>query len=96
MALHALPEVYSAIKAHRTTLVFVNTRTQAELAFRELWRLNDDNLPIGLHHGGGADRGSDLRRRASKLAPWLKNSSAHYPNECTTYGLFSRGAIKTS
>jgi ATP-dependent helicase Lhr and Lhr-like helicase len=51
MSLHALPEIYSAIKAHRTTLVFVNTRAQAELAFHELWRLNDDNLPIGLHHG---------------------------------------------
>ncbi len=51
MALHALPEIYSAVKAHRTTLVFVNTRAQAELAFRELWRLNDDNLPIALHHG---------------------------------------------
>ena len=51
MSLYAVPEIYSAIKAHRTTLVFVNTRAQAELAFHELWRLNDDNLPIGLHHG---------------------------------------------
>jgi ATP-dependent Lhr-like helicase len=51
MALHALAEVYQAIKRHRTTLVFVNTRAQAELCFQELWRLNDDNLPIALHHG---------------------------------------------
>jgi ATP-dependent Lhr-like helicase len=51
MALHALAEVYQAIKSHKTTLVFVNTRAQAELAFHELWRLNDDNLPIALHHG---------------------------------------------
>ena len=35
----------------RTALVFVNTRFQAEFAFQELWRLNDDNLPIALHHG---------------------------------------------
>ena len=34
-----------------TTLVFVNTRAQAELVFQALWRLNDDNLPIALHHG---------------------------------------------
>jgi ATP-dependent helicase Lhr and Lhr-like helicase len=51
MALHALAEVYERIKQHRTTLVFVNTRAQAELCFQELWRLNDDNLPIALHHG---------------------------------------------
>ncbi|MGF1945462.1 helicase-related protein, partial [Enterococcus casseliflavus] len=35
----------------RTALVFVNTRMQAELIFQELWKLNDDNLPIALHHG---------------------------------------------
>jgi ATP-dependent Lhr-like helicase len=48
---HAMPEVYEAIKAARTALVFVNTRFQAEFAFQELWRLNEDNLPIALHHG---------------------------------------------
>jgi ATP-dependent Lhr-like helicase len=51
MALHAVPAVYDEIKRHRTTLVFVNTRAQAELVFQALWRLNDDNLAIGLHHG---------------------------------------------
>ncbi|WP_295809320.1 ligase-associated DNA damage response DEXH box helicase [uncultured Nitratireductor sp.] len=50
-ALYAIPRVYEAIKAHRTTLLFVNTRSQAELLFRELWRANEDNLPIALHHG---------------------------------------------
>ena len=50
---HATPmrEVYDAIRAQKLTLVFVNTRMQAEFAFQELWRANDDNLPIGLHHG---------------------------------------------
>jgi len=48
---HALREVYEAIKTARTALVFVNTRAQAELIFRELWRLNSDGLPIALHHG---------------------------------------------
>lgn len=51
MAMHAIPEVYAAIRAARTAIVFVNTRAQAELAFRELWRINDDNLAIALHHG---------------------------------------------
>ncbi|MCY3831090.1 MAG: ligase-associated DNA damage response DEXH box helicase [Rhodospirillaceae bacterium] len=51
MALHALPAVYEKIRAHRTTLVFVNTRGQAEIVFRQLWRMNDDGLAIALHHG---------------------------------------------
>ncbi len=50
-ARHALGEIYDLIKAHKTTLVFVNTRSQAEFMFQELWRVNDDNLPIALHHG---------------------------------------------
>jgi ATP-dependent Lhr-like helicase len=50
-AQHAMPEVYAEIKAARTTLIFVNTRWQAEFAFQELWRLNEDALPIALHHG---------------------------------------------
>ncbi|MEP6968180.1 MAG: ligase-associated DNA damage response DEXH box helicase, partial [Pseudomonadota bacterium] len=50
-ARHAMPEVYDAVRAARTALVFVNTRFQAEFAFQELWRLNEDNLAIALHHG---------------------------------------------
>ena len=50
-ARHAMPEVYEAIRGARTALVFVNTRFQAEFAFQELWRLNEDSLPIALHHG---------------------------------------------
>lgn len=51
MALHNLPEVYRAITEHETTIVFVNTRAQAELVFRGLWRLNETAIPIGVHHG---------------------------------------------
>ena len=51
MALHAMPEVYAAIKSAGTSIVFVNTRVQAELVFRALWRLNEDKLAIALHHG---------------------------------------------
>jgi len=50
-ALHALGEIYALIKTHKTTLVFVNTRSQAEFLFQELWRVNEDNLAIALHHG---------------------------------------------
>jgi len=50
-ARHALGEVYDLIKAHKTTLIFVNTRSQAEFMFQALWGINDDNLAIALHHG---------------------------------------------
>lgn len=50
-ARHAMPEVYEEIRRHKTTLLFVNTRSQAEFLFQELWRINEDNLPIALHHG---------------------------------------------
>ncbi|MBM3546629.1 MAG: ligase-associated DNA damage response DEXH box helicase [Alphaproteobacteria bacterium] len=51
MAHHAIPEIYEQIKKHTTTIVFVNTRAQAEIAFQGLWRMNNDNLAIGIHHG---------------------------------------------
>jgi len=51
MGLASMPEVYRRIRDARVTIVFVNTRAQAELCFQALWRMNDDNLPIGLHHG---------------------------------------------
>ena len=35
----------------QATLIFVNTRSQAEFPFQELWRANEDNLAIALHHG---------------------------------------------
>jgi ATP-dependent Lhr-like helicase len=50
-ARHAMGEVYETIKAAGTTLVFVNTRFQAELTFQMLWEVNEENLPIALHHG---------------------------------------------
>jgi ATP-dependent Lhr-like helicase len=50
-ARHAMGEVYAAIKQARLTLVFVNTRAQAEATFQALWRLNEDGLAIALHHG---------------------------------------------
>jgi ATP-dependent Lhr-like helicase len=48
---HAIGEIYDLVKRHKTTLVFVNTRSQAESIFQELWRINEDTLAIALHHG---------------------------------------------
>jgi ATP-dependent Lhr-like helicase len=48
---YAYGEIYKLIERQKMTLVFVNTRSQAEMIFRELWNINDKNLPIALHHG---------------------------------------------
>jgi ATP-dependent Lhr-like helicase len=51
MGLEAAPQVMARIRAAGLTIVFVNTRAQAELMFQALWKLNDATLPIALHHG---------------------------------------------
>jgi ATP-dependent Lhr-like helicase len=47
----SMPAIYDLIRRHKMTLVFVNTRLQAEYTFQELWKLNEDGLAIALHHG---------------------------------------------
>ncbi|MEM6476977.1 MAG: ligase-associated DNA damage response DEXH box helicase, partial [Pseudomonadota bacterium] len=47
----AVDQLYEAIKDNRTTLVFTNTRFLAEFIFQCLWDINEDHLPIGVHHG---------------------------------------------
>ncbi len=51
MGLEAAPGVMARIRGAGMTIVFVNTRAQAELMFQALWRLNEPTLPIALHHG---------------------------------------------
>ncbi|SFR57629.1 ligase-associated DNA damage response DEXH box helicase [Litoreibacter janthinus] len=48
---YAIPAVLEQVKQHNTTLIFHNTRAQAELFFHHLWLANEDQLPIGIHHG---------------------------------------------
>ncbi|MEQ8746729.1 ligase-associated DNA damage response DEXH box helicase [Pyruvatibacter sp.] len=48
---HAMREVYDVICDNKLVLVFVNTRSQAEFVFQALWHLNEQSLPIALHHG---------------------------------------------
>ncbi|MBL4915873.1 ligase-associated DNA damage response DEXH box helicase [Szabonella alba] len=48
---HAIPEILEQVRSHRTTLIFHNTRAQAELFFHAVWLQNSDNLPIAIHHG---------------------------------------------
>ncbi|MEP2102751.1 MAG: ligase-associated DNA damage response DEXH box helicase [Parasphingorhabdus sp.] len=48
---YAIPQVMEQIKANRMTLVFTNTRFLAEFIFQKLWEINEETLPIGVHHG---------------------------------------------
>lgn len=48
---YATQQVMEIIAAHKTTLIFCNTRGLAELIFQQLWKANDSELPIGIHHG---------------------------------------------
>ncbi|EIE49460.1 DEAD-box ATP dependent DNA helicase [Citreicella sp. 357] len=50
-AAYAIPAVLDEVRQHRTTLIFHNTRAQAEIFFHNLWLANEDALPIGIHHG---------------------------------------------
>ncbi|CAM3140664.1 MULTISPECIES: ligase-associated DNA damage response DEXH box helicase [Sphingomonas] len=48
---YAAAQVMRVIEANRTTILFCNTRSLAELIFQDLWKANDKSLPIGVHHG---------------------------------------------
>ena len=50
-AKYSIHAVLDLVKQHKTTLIFHNTRAQAEIYFHNLWLANDDALPIGIHHG---------------------------------------------
>lgn len=68
---YAIPAVLEQIKQHRTTLIFHNTRAQAEIFFHNLWLANDDSLPIGIHHGS-LDRVQRERVEAAMTAGQLR------------------------
>ncbi|MHC2018520.1 ligase-associated DNA damage response DEXH box helicase [Methylobacterium sp. CM6247] len=70
-ASQAMPAIYDLIQAHRTVLVFVNTRLQAEYTFQELWRINEASLPIALHHGS-LDASQRRRVEAAMAAGQLR------------------------
>ncbi len=70
-ARHALAEVYARIRGAGMTLVFVNTRAQAEFIFQALWDLNEDGLAIALHHGS-LDAGQRRRVEEAMAAGRLK------------------------
>ena len=70
-ARHAYEEIFTEIGQHRLTLIFVNTRSQAEVIFQALWRLNEETLPIALHHGS-LDVGQRRKVEAAMAAGSLR------------------------
>ena len=53
---YGVQAVYDQIKRHRATLIFHNTRANAELFFHELWQANEDTLPPPPENPMSADR----------------------------------------
>lgn len=77
-ARYAYKEIYKLIERQKMTLVFVNTRSQAEMVFRELWNINESSLPIALHHGSldaARRRKVEAAMGASKLSAVVCTSS---------------------
>ena len=70
-ALYAIPEIYADIQKTKLALVFVNTRSQAEMVFQSLWEANEDHLPIALHHGS-LDVGQRRKVEAAMVAGKLR------------------------
>jgi ATP-dependent Lhr-like helicase len=70
-ARYAYGDILRAIGTHSLSLIFVNTRSQAEILFQSLWRLNADGLPIALHHGS-LDVGQRRRVEAAMAAGELR------------------------
>ncbi|WP_375507607.1 DEAD/DEAH box helicase, partial [uncultured Caballeronia sp.] len=54
LGLHLLSQVTERLRQHATSIVFTNTRSQAELWYRALEEAMPD-FPIGLHHGSLSD-----------------------------------------
>lgn len=65
-AKYAIPAVLDEVKRHKTTLIFHNTRAQAEIFFHNLWLANEEGLPIGIHHGS-LDRGQREKVEAAMV-----------------------------
>jgi ATP-dependent Lhr-like helicase len=70
-ARYAIADIYDRIAVHKMALLFVNTRSQAELVFQELWRINNHGLAIALHHGS-LDAGQRRKVEAAMAAGKLR------------------------
>jgi ATP-dependent Lhr-like helicase len=77
LGVRLLPQVLAAIESARSTLVFTNTRSQAEIWFRAIADARTE-WPVGLHHGSidrEARAGVERRLRAGALRAVVCTSS---------------------
>ncbi len=75
---YAAEQVMAEIETHRTSIVFCNTRSLAELIFQDLWKANSLKLPIGIHHGSlekEARRKVEAAMAAGKLRALVATAS---------------------
>jgi ATP-dependent helicase Lhr and Lhr-like helicase len=71
MGLASAPDILARVKAAGLTIIFVNTRAQAELLFQDIWRINEETLPIAIHHGS-LDVGQRRKVEAAMAAGTLR------------------------
>ena len=88
-AAYAIPAVLEEVKKHKTTLIFHNTRAQAEIFFHALWLQNDEGLPIGIHHGSLAK----AQRQRWKQPWWRVNCARLFARERSTLALIGAMSI---
>src|SRR6185295_16103650 len=75
---YAAEQVMAEIETHRTSIIFCNTRSLAELIFQDLWKVNAMQLPIGIHHGSlslEARRKVEAAMAAGKLRALVATAS---------------------
>lgn len=61
---HAVPEIVEWVARHGSTLIFVNTRAQAEQLYRDLVEATQGRWPIALHHGSLARQEREATEKA--------------------------------
>ena len=64
MATYAINEIYKEITQSKLTIIFVNTRAQAEFMFKNLWLINKSKKKIAVHHGSLEQ---NLRQKVEKI-----------------------------
>ena len=75
---HAAREVMALIEAQKTTLIFCNTRSLAELIFQDLWEVNDETCrSASTTAASPSKRGARSKRRwrAGKLRALVATAS---------------------
>ena len=71
MAKYAVADIYKIILQNNMTIIFVNTRAQAEFMFRQIWEINEASYPVAIYHGS-LSRDQRQKTEAMTVAGELK------------------------